>query len=487
MTNDTTGSTTSRKAQQSGKLRATGEHTQEPEPAASGGSSQQPTGKSTTSGSAPQQSSQRIEFQSGGSETLPGSSDDSTPEQQPITQRSQANLEVTRACESIIDTYKRGQQPRVTTLLSLAKALGVETADTDDDAALQAFDSYYAQVLEIDNYRKESQQPTKSREPSRHRPEAGDGERGRTQTLGEPKRKERTDRERSRSPARHTPRSRSSSLSPSEDGQPASKRQKQNPALFAWASENTDAEKALRPELQKTIEFLRNYEADIKSAKADLRNSVTVPEFPDAEWTNVLLGKPVDLNHVFSGQYTLEQDEKHVQKFGLVELSYRTATPSKIVKNAGDWIIAWQRTTAATLYAFPHRRAELDGYYLHIFSLFSAVHTSHHACILDYDRAVRKRVAAKRTLLLTDTHEFRDLHVQFIDTFGASASGKNAEEGKKRGGSAPKPRGEEACRRWNRGICDITDGTCKYIHRCTSCSSTDHPATRCSKNPKRKT
>ncbi|KAI1781590.1 hypothetical protein LXA43DRAFT_1088056 [Ganoderma leucocontextum] len=328
MTNDT-GSTTRRKAQ-------------EPEPTASSGSSQQPTGKSatgksTTTGSAPQQSPQRIEFQSGGSETLPGSSDNSTPEQQPITQpESHANLEITRACESLIDAYKRGQQLRVTTLLSLAKALGVESAENDDGAALQAFDSYYAQVQEIDDYRKESQQPTKSREQSQHRPEAGEGERGRTQTLGEPKGKERADRERSRSPARRTPR-------------------------------------------------------------------------------------------------------------------------------------------------------KLDGYYLHIFSLFSAVHTSHHACILEYDRAVRKRVAAKRTLLLTDSHEFRDLHVQFIDTFGASASGKNTEEGKKRGGSARKPRDEEACRRWNRGICDITDGTCKYVHRCTSCSATDHPATRCSKNPKRKT
>ncbi|PIL35153.1 hypothetical protein GSI_02942 [Ganoderma sinense ZZ0214-1] len=407
----------------------------QPESSTAGSSTQQPAGP-TPSGSSTQQSSQGREPQSGGGADTESHAGPSG--------RLQADLDLTRTCEDLVDSFRRGQAQKGATLLALAAALRVGTHDqgVDGDAVETAFESYCAQVDEIAKYHDENR-PNDSGEGTQPRGDTPEEDRGRPETLSKSKGKRRAHRSASRSPSKSRSRSRSTTRSSDEDEQPA-KRQKQDPSLFAWASANSVAESSLRPELQETLKLLRNHEKDLKFAKASLRNLVGVPEFPEAEWTNVLLGKPVNLNHVLSGQYTLEQDEKHVEKFGLVELSYRTATPSKIVKNAGDWIIAWQRTTAATLYAFPHRRAELDGYYLHIFGLFSAIHASHHNCILDYDRRVRKRVAAMRTLLLTDTHEFADLRDQFINIFGASTS-HASEESKKRAGSNRKPHDEEAC------------------------------------------
>nr|VWO98611.1 Uncharacterized protein [Ganoderma boninense] len=210
------------------------------------------------------------------------------------------------------------------------------------------------------------------------------------------------------------------------------------------------------------------------------------PEFPDAEWGNVLRGKVVDLDHVFSGQYSFGKDEKHTEKFGPLELSYRPVAPSKTVKSTGDWVIAWQRTTAAILYAFLHRKLELEGYYEHIFGLFGAIHPDYHHRVLDYDRAARKKAAAVHTILLTDIHEFAFLRTLYIESIGASITARatptTPSDAKKR---SRKPPSDEPCRRWNRGICNASDSACKYAHLCSNCGASGHPASGCAKDGKR--
>ncbi|PIL27245.1 hypothetical protein GSI_10389 [Ganoderma sinense ZZ0214-1] len=252
-----------------------------------------------------------------------------------------------------------------------------------------------AQVNEIDLARKGLR--AGSQEPGAGLGDNNGEERGRSQMLRQPKGKKCADRLRSRSRSRSSKRTDSRSISPlnlSNDEPGASKRQKPDPSKFAWAQNSKAAEKNLQPEVRETITMLCHYTIDIRFARSNLLNSVGVPEFPEAEWGNVLRGKPVDLNHVFSRQYTLGQDEKHVEKLGPVELSYRAITPAKVVKSAGDWVIAWQRTTAAIVYAFLHRKQELEAYHNHIFSFFGAIHADYHYRILDYDRAVCKKVAA---------------------------------------------------------------------------------------------
>nr|VWP00840.1 Argininosuccinate lyase (ASAL) (EC (Arginosuccinase) [Ganoderma boninense] len=387
------------------------------------------------------------------------------PEQQQQQQPRQFAAEVAQRCIDLVELYRRGGKTRGEILLLLARELKLQGTDEDDPAASAAFDTYCAQVNEIDLTRKEKDSGTDSQGPQpEHGAEDNDDTRGRSQTLRQSNGKKRTGRERDVSRSHSSRRSDSRSLSPldlSDDEHGSSKRQKPDPTKFAWAQNSKDAEKKLRPEVLQTLTLLRSYAVDVRFAKSNLINSVGAPEFPDAEWGNVLRGKPVDLNHVFSGQYTLGQDEKHVEKLGPVELSYRAVTPAKVVKSAGDWVIAWQRATAAIVYAFPHRKQELEDYHNHIFGFFGAIHPDYHHRILDYDRAVRKRVGAMRTLLLSDTHEFANLRTLHIDSIGASAA--TGYPSKRREGGAKRTPSDEACKRWNRGTCNTAADACKLV------------------------
>ncbi|KIM83784.1 hypothetical protein PILCRDRAFT_6681 [Piloderma croceum F 1598] len=161
--------------------------------------------------------------------------------------------------------------------------------------------------------------------------------------------------------------------------------------------------------------LIANYVLDVKLAKLHLLNSGAAPEFPDSEWKSLLSGLAVNLDAVFSGRYSTEHDAKTSHEIGDFTISTREATVSKSVKTAGDWFIAWNQASAATTFAFLHRNRECQDYGRHILDLFAAFAEEHHHLILNYDRAVRKRVALRQNLLLTDLAEFGDLRVQFLD------------------------------------------------------------------------
>src|SRR5271155_5788463 len=101
---------------------------------------------------------------------------------------------------------------------------------------------------------------------------------------------------------------------------------------------------------------------DPKTTIRSLTNSPSCPEFPESEWKNIIGGKAVNLDAVLSGQLSTTNDELKVEKFGDLELSFGTVEPTKVVKNGGEWSIAWNRTVRATAFAFPHRLQELTGY-----------------------------------------------------------------------------------------------------------------------------
>jgi hypothetical protein len=145
------------------------------------------------------------------------------------------------------------------------------------------------------------------------------------------------------------------------------------------------------------------------------------PQFPDAEWKNVLLGLAVNLDAVFSGQYSTKHDPKLTEEVGDFTISTREITTTKSIKSAGDWFIAWNQTATAIVCAFPHLAKSCDEYGKHILGLFASFATEHHALIINYDKAVRRRVGLRRDLLLSNLAEFSNLRVQFLDVRGASA------------------------------------------------------------------
>ena len=85
-----------------------------------------------------------------------------------------------------------------------------------------------------------------------------------------------------------------------------------------------------------------------------------VPEFPDSKWNNVLSGKAINLDAVFSGTLSTVTDNKTIETFGEFELLFGAAKPSKTVETHGDWVTAWGAASRAIKFAFPHRGEELQ-------------------------------------------------------------------------------------------------------------------------------
>jgi hypothetical protein len=236
----------------------------------------------------------------------------------------------------------------------------------------------------------------------------------------------------------------------------------------------------MRDECAATRDLVANYTLDLKLTKAHLLNSGAAPELPDSEWKSILSGLAVNLDAVFTGRYSTEHDPKVTHEIGDFTISTREITTSKSIKSAGDWFIAWNQTAAATAFAFPHRYRECQEYGKHILSLFAAFAQEHHHLILNYDRAVRKRVGLHRSLLLTDIAEFGDLRVQYLDIRGANSGPQTQANTGRRSTKRP----NDPCLRWNRGNCPNSAERCFYRHVCSYCRSPDHVNSACPNKPK---
>jgi hypothetical protein len=354
-------------------------------------------------------------------------------------------------CLSIVDQYRGGTVSKGNAIYEFTKTIPVEETETEESSG-KTLESYVAMLDDWDRERTLS-----------------DADEQREGAENEPS----TD-------INKQPRKRGERFEEDECDEPVHRRPKIDPGQFPWSVTNTIEGCALRDECAATRDLIANYTLDVKLAKAHLLNSGVAPEFPDTEWKSILLGLAVNLDAVFSGRYSTEHDPKITHDIGDFTISTREATISKAVKSAGDWFIAWNQATAATVFAFPHRLKECQDYGRHILDLFAAFAQEHHHLILNYDRAVRKRVALRRDLLLTDLAQFGDLRVQFLDVRGAS-SGSQTQAG---GGRRSAKRPNDPCLRWNRGTCPSTAERCFYRHVCSYCRSPDHVNSACPNKPK---
>ncbi|TFY74939.1 hypothetical protein EWM64_g9073, partial [Hericium alpestre] len=146
-----------------------------------------------------------------------------------------------------------------------------------------------------------------------------------------------------------------------------------------------------------------------KRWKTFFTNEPNCPQFPDTEWTNVLLGKPVNLDLVLASMFNVSLESKLKERLGRVSLSLDDVAPAKVVKSQGEWMSAWTRTSEAIAFVFCHRCDELTQYSAYISSLFTSILEANHGRVLQYDRAVRLRVSSRRDLYLTDVHQFAEL------------------------------------------------------------------------------
>jgi hypothetical protein len=251
----------------------------------------------------------------------------------------------------------------------------------------------------------------------------------------------------------------------------------------------------LSPALQKTHSLLENFSRDVKRARSSLLNcNRSIPQFPQAEWLNLLSGNAVDLDHVFSNIYTVSHSSNDVIELGKnVELLRGSSTPAKTVKTHGDWVIAWDTLVDATLFVFKHRKQELQTYGKHIQRYFASLPSQFHSRVINYDRAVRIRTAQRRDIELSNISEFADLQIQWISNPSGlgpsqpseSKEPKESKDSKGKGGGGNRRR-SAACRRWNENRCPNTAAVCNYLHVCSKCSSPDHVVSNCNSPPPNK-
>ncbi len=109
---------------------------------------------------------------------------------------------------------------------------------------------------------------------------------------------------------------------------------------------------------------------------------------------------------LLTSTYSSKTDDKHVERVGDVELSYSSREPSRKVTRYGDWVTTFEMFQDAVMFAFPHHRTELATYRSHIISQFRTNDELFDARVIDYDRAIRKKCAQNRGLLLSDLFEF---------------------------------------------------------------------------------
>ncbi len=425
----------------------------------------------------------------------------------------ESQLLVTNQCQEAVDNFRKGTYSRAETVQRISTLIKDADGVLDKDAASRALESYIDMVLEISRSigpqgrpspRARERSPSRARGRSRGRSRASREEprhsslSGRRQSSTRSARREESSRQTKRHRRRrrrHRGRSPSSSESETDNSSSDAPRKKPraNPSRYGWAAEAKAVKSTMRLEVQLTAKLLREYRIDVAAAKANLLDSTIAPAMPESEWSNLLLGKPVDFDVLLTGRYSSKPNDKHVESVGDVELSYGSLDPVKKVSTFGQWIIAFEIFEAALVFAFPHRVKEVAAYRRHIYGQFETHDPIFATRIVEYDRAVRKSVSENRALLLSDIFEFSPLKDQYIGPTGANvvasssaeASASTGAGGKGSGAGRVKPaRKAEACIRYNNNRCPNLASTCRFKHVCAACSAKGHVESDCSK-PKR--
>jgi hypothetical protein len=353
------------------------------------------------------------------------------------------------SCNSLVEAYRKGEITKATVYVEiqakLAEALGGDRARSD-----AAFGSFIATI------------------------ESHDTEVGAAASKG-----------RAVNPVKRSP---SSPLSdpderqPESDEEPVSKKVKVDESVYAWVAGKKEERTVLRESLAKTLKLIGVYTIDPKGTLRSLVNEPDCPEFPDSEWKNIIAGRAVNLDAVLSGQLSTTQDNPKVEKFGDLEISFGAVEPTKVVKNGGEWNIAWNRTVRAITFAFPHRVQELSSYGEYIVNLFSVTHPSVHSRVIAFDKAVRKRVGSVRNLELSDFERYADLKIAHMDSIGVSVvSSSSKEDGGRKGKRGKGWKRDEPCNKWNDGKCNQAEEDCRRKHTCNKCGKPGHKGKECRK------
>jgi hypothetical protein len=265
------------------------------------------------------------------------------------------------------------------------------------------------------------------------------------------------------------------------DDERASKKPKPDESKYPWVLAEEIEGAALSANLAASRDLLQLYSVDPKATKRSLVNSANCPEFPDAEWTNIIAGRAVNLNVVLGDHYSTANNDLRSESVGDIKISYGTTAPSKTVSSNGEWSIAWQRASEATAFAFPNRKSELLAYTHFITSMFGSTNPLFHTRIIALDCAIRRRVGSTRNVELSNHTAFADLQIAHMAPIGIAfdISPLDSGSGKSSHSRGISTRILEPCHRWNDGSCTQSQDGCRRLHICSVCKQGGHKASEC--------
>ncbi|KAF5337701.1 hypothetical protein D9758_017339 [Tetrapyrgos nigripes] len=224
---------------------------------------------------------------------------------------------------------------------------------------------------------------------------------------------------------------------------------------------------------KKTRLTLTNWLCDPKHTKASVYSSPSLIEFPDSEWNNLFNSKHIDFDVLLSFSSSVEYDNKPTYKLG-DGAEIKLPGPSKRVRTHGDWTIAFGMYEDIIKFTLPWREGEIRAYRRHINNLFkSHPDSSQHINVINYDKAIRQRVASRRDLLLTDTHAFQGLYLNWIVNAPSALHNQSQFPNNSSSSSNPNQRRRfnisDICRNWNARKCSFPAKQCRNAHICSKC------------------
>jgi hypothetical protein len=373
------------------------------------------------------------------------------------------NQQLTSELDGIVEDFRNAQITKVEALRKLTYALNDAERLRNISYSNNTLDPYIEQVEEHERSIRDAAVRGK-----RRRQENADGRR--------------ETREDDNSPNDDGRESEAPNSDEDGDEERVGKRPKLDTSKFPWKSVGFINSAILSKTHLQVIEDLRNFSQDIPAARQDLLNTPGCPPFPLSEWSNILKGRSVNLDTVFSEIFSVNVDEQEVVTISEgISLKVGKVKQSTKVNTHGDWTIAWGAFTDAMLFIFPYRRSELNVYQSHITGFFASQHTSVHNRVLNYDRAVRGFIGQQRSVLFDEVHKFVHLRYAHIDNTGAAVvreatSGPNTTPRGLRGRTR---KTAEICRNYNAGRCQWSKDKCKYAHLCSNCNSSDHTRDKC--------
>jgi hypothetical protein len=90
---------------------------------------------------------------------------------------------------------------------------------------------------------------------------------------------------------------------------------------------------------------------------------------------------------------------------------------SRTVKTVGDWTIAWNTASKAVVFAFPHRREELDEYAE--WQGHFATHQTRLECqVIELDKAIQRHVGERNDIELTEFGKFAKFEKAYLQSSG---------------------------------------------------------------------